>query len=85
MQGLSFYLFYVATISCVVTGIVLLRHRQLCRDSIYVQLLKIGVLTQFLCHDSNLLVLVAIMFLVLSAFLWRLGNSVATESCRHLT
>ena len=32
-----------------------------------------------------LMVLVATMFLVLSAFLSRQGKSVATESCRHLT
>ena len=62
------------TISCVVTGIVMLRHRQLCQDSISMQLLQIGVATSFL------LVLVATMFLVLSAFLYRPGKFVAIES-----
>ena len=35
-----------------VTRIVMLRNGQLCRDSIYVQLLQIGVATQFLCCDN---------------------------------
>ena len=52
LQGLSFYLFYVTTILYVVTGIVMLRHRQLCRDSAYVHLLQIGVATEFLCCNS---------------------------------
>ena len=35
-----------------VTRIVMLRHGQLCRYSIYVQLLQIGVATHFLCRDN---------------------------------
>ena len=62
-----------------ITGIVTLRHRQLCSDSVSVQLLKIGVATKFLCRDSiyvgsccnNVSCIVSI--------------SVATESCHHLT
>ena len=34
------------------TRIVMLRHRQLYRDSVYVQLLQIGVATQFVCRDN---------------------------------
>ena len=34
------------------TGIVMLRHRQLCHDIVSVQLLQIYVATQFLCHDG---------------------------------
>ena len=45
-------MFYVVIMSCVVTGIVMLRHRQLCHDSISVHLLQISVATQFLCRDS---------------------------------
>ena len=36
LQGLSFYPFYFSTILCVVTGIVMLRHWQLCRDNVSV-------------------------------------------------
>ena len=38
----------------------------------------------FMSRQHVCLVLVAIMFLVLSAFLLRPGKFVATESCRHL-
>ena len=68
-----------------INGIVMLRHRQLCCDSVSVQLLQIGVATQFVCRDSISVSSVATMFLVLSAFLSRPGKSVATDSCLHLT
>ena len=51
-QGLSFYPFYVETILCVIIGIVMLRHRKLCHDSVSVQLIQIGVTTQFLCREN---------------------------------
>ena len=44
------------------------------------QLLKIGVATQFLCHDSiSVLVIVATLFLVLSEFMSRPRKFVTTE------
>ena len=46
---------------------------------------KIVPRPSFYVATTFLLVLVAIMFLVLSAFLLRLGKSVAIESCLHLT
>ena len=50
------------------------------------QLLQIGVVTQFLCHNSiSVLVLVATMFLILSEFLSRPRKSVEIEFFRHLT
>ena len=50
------------------------------------QLLQIGVVTQFLCRNSmSVLVLVATMFLVLSEFLSRPIKFVEIEFCRHLT
>ena len=42
-SSLSFYPSYVVTILCVITRIVMLRHSQLCRDIVYVQLLQIDV------------------------------------------
>ena len=35
-----------------ITGIVMLRHRELCRDSVSVKLLQIGVMTLLLCRNS---------------------------------
>ena len=64
-QGLSFYLFYVAIILCVVTGIVMLRHRKLCQYSVSMQLLQIGVVTQFLCLNS-----MSVWFLLQQCFLY---------------
>ena len=50
------------------------------------QLLQIGVVTQFLSRVSiSVLVLVATMFLVLSEFLSWPRKSVVIEFCRHLT
>ena len=50
------------------------------------QLLQIGVATQFLCRDSiSVLVLVATQFLLLSEFLSRARKFVATKFCHHLT
>ena len=49
------------------------------------QLLQIGVATQFLCRNRiYVLVIVVIMFLVLLEFLSRPRKSIATEFCRHL-
>ena len=59
------HIHYVVTILCVVHGIVMLRHRQLCRDSVFVQLLQIGVATQFLCRDN-----ISIWFLLQRCFLY---------------
>ena len=50
------------------------------------QLLQIGVMTQFLCCDNiYVLVLVAKLFIVLLEFLSRARKFVMTEFCRHLT
>ena len=50
------------------------------------QLLQIGVITYFLCHDSiSILVLVATLFLVLLEFRSLPRKFVATEFCCHLT
>ena len=50
------------------------------------QLLQIGVATQFLCRDNiSILDLVSTLFLVLSEFLSRPKKFVATQFCRHLT
>ena len=62
------------------------RHRQLCCDRVSMQLLQIGVVTQFLCRDNIfVLVLVATLFLVLSEFLSQPKKFVSTEFCCHLT
>ena len=69
LQGLSFYPFYVAIILCVFTRIVMLRHQQLCRDIVLCSFFKFMSRPSFYVTTAFLFVLVATMFLVLSAFL----------------
>ena len=64
---------YVATSTIVSRQCFYAASSNWCRDQVFMS-------RQHVC-----LVLVVTMFLVLSAFLLRLGKSVATESCRHLT
>ena len=88
----SAYSFYcdrvssIATILCVVTGIFMLRHQQLCCDNVSCAASSNWCRDLvFMSRQHFCLVLVATMFLVLLAFLSRAGKYVATESCRHLS
>ena len=86
---MSFYLFYVATILCVLPGIVMLRHRHLCRDSISVQVLQMVlrpsffVATAFLFgfYCNNVSYIISISIAARKIFRYRVLSPLNLISC----